>query len=505
LRRLPRNLLASLGATVAILVLNLIMSRVVVHRLMAVEYGAWVVMSSFVAYTALLDLGISQALVRVVATERGTSGGKSERHVGVAFRTYLALGLVAFVVVMLGGLGYLYSRGLDVRPGSELFTADLILAFGGLISLPGSVFTAVLAGHERYGAINVVGTGAALVTTTSTVAVFLVHGSILALAIITVMVIVAATAIRIVLAGRVEPQLWGALKKGGDFKSFVQLLLLSAGFFVQGAAVMVIWRLDPLVVGIGVSLAAVTMYSLAQRLATAYSDLGTPIFFAAMPTIARTHAGGESSQVQWTLTMLTRFALVVALPGTILLAVESKRLMSMWVGPLYDADWPVAALLMIAVGVSIVRNPSLVALQAVYSVRKLAWFHALEGGANLALSVALVVPLHEMGVAIGTFVPSVGFSLFAYLRTAMNHFGLKPASVFGWLSVRAAAAGVLAAPWLFLDIPIALPFLVLMHATTYLVTYLALIGLLTPRQDRESARRLAERALRAALVPGANS
>jgi O-antigen/teichoic acid export membrane protein len=504
LRRLPRNLLASLGATVAILVLNLIVSRVVVHRLMAVEYGAWVVMSSFVAYTALLDLGISQALVRIVATERGTSGGTSSRQVGVAFRTYLLLGLVAFMVVMFGGLGYLYSRGLDVRPGSQLFTADLILAFGGLISLPGSVFTAVLAGHERYGAINFVGTTAALVTTTSTVAVFLVHGSILALAIITVVVIVAATAIRVVLAGRVEPQLWDALKKGGDFRSFAQLLLLSAGFFVQGAAVMVIWRLDPLVVGIGVSLAAVTMYSLAQRLATAFSDLGTPIFFAAMPTIARTHAGGESSQVQWTVTMLTRLALLAALPATILLAVESKRLMTIWVGPQYSGDWPVAALLMLAVGVSIVRNPSLVALQAVYSVRKMAWFHALEGGANLALSVALVVPLHEMGVAIGTFIPSIAFSIFAYLRTAMSHFGLKPTAVFGWLSVRAAAAGVLAAPWLVLDLPIGLPLLVLTHAVLYLLTYLAVIGLLTPRQDRDSARRLAKRALRATLLPGAN-
>jgi hypothetical protein len=63
---------------------------------------------------------------------------------------------------------------------------------------------------------------------------------------------------------------------------------------------------------------------------------------------------------------------------------------------------------------------------------------------------------------------------------------------------------VLAAPWLVLDLPIGLPLLVLTHAVLYLLTYLAVIGLLTPRQDRDSARRLAKRALRATLLPGAN-
>jgi O-antigen/teichoic acid export membrane protein len=280
--------------------------------------------------------------------------------------------------------------------------------------------------------------------------------------------------------------------------------LLSIGFFVQGIAVMMIWRLDPLVVGAGVSIAAVTTYSLAQRLATSFSDVGAPIFFSAMPSIARTYAGGQHDQVRNALIILTRAALLTALPITIILAVESRSLMTIWVGSPYDADWLVAAVLIVAVGISIVRNPSLVALQATYPVRTLAWFHILEGGSNLALSIALVLPLHQMGVAIGTAVPSIAFSVFAYLRTAMRHMKLSSAGLFGSVSVRALVAAAVASPWLLVTFPYGLVALVVVHATLFVLTYAAVLGVLTPRRDRDTARQLAGRVLRAAILPGGN-
>jgi len=503
MRRVPRNLLASLTATILILVLNLVASRIVVHRLLAVEYGAWVVMSSFAAYTALLDLGISQALVRVIASDRGLER-RTLSQLGLAIRMYLLLGVAGFVLVAVGGLGYLYSRGIDVRPGTDVFAADMVLAVGALISLPGSVFTAVLAGHERYGAVNAIAAGSAFASTVITILLFLSHGSLIAIAAVTVLVGVAAVVVRYVIAARIDANLWSELRQGGSFKEFGELLFLSAGFFVQGFAVVMIWRLDPLVVGAGVSIAAVTTYALAQRLATAYSDLGAPIFFTAMPSIARTYAGGQHDQVRNALIILTRVALLAALPVTIILAAESKRLMTIWVGPPYDSDWLVAAILMVAVGLSIVRNPSLVALQATYSVRSLAWFHILEGGSNLAISIALVLPLHQVGVAIGTAVPSIAFSIFAYLRTAMRHLQLTPAGLFGSMSVRALIAAAVACPWLLISFPYGQIALVLIHTVLFLLTYAAVLGVLTPRRERDSARQLAERALRAAITPGAN-
>jgi O-antigen/teichoic acid export membrane protein len=496
-------LLASLVATVLILILNLVASRIVVHRLLSVEYGAWIVMSSFAAYTALLDLGISTALVRVIASERVLEK-RTLSQLGVAIRTYLVLGVAGFLLVAVGGLAYLGSRGIDVRPGTDVFAADMVLAVGALISLPGSVFSAYLAGHERYGAVNAIAAGSAFVSTVTIILLFLSHGSLIAIATITVLVGVAATLARIILAARIDPHLWSELRRGGSFKDFGELLLLSIGFFVQGIAVMMIWRLDPLVVGAGVSIAAVTTYSLAQRLATSYSDVGAPIFFSAMPSIARTYAGGQHDQVRNALIILTRAALLTALPITIILAVESRSLMTIWVGSPYDSDWLVAAVLIVAVGISIVRNPSLVALQATYSVRTLAWFHILEGGSNLALSIALVLPLHQMGVAIGTAVPSIAFSVFAYLRTAMRHMKLTSAGLFGSVSVRALVAAALASPWLLVTFPYGPVALVVVHATLFVLTYATVLGVLTPRRDRDTARQLAGRVLRAAILPGGN-
>lgn len=483
------------------MLVNLIASAIVVRRLSATEYGAWVIISAFATYSVLLELGISQALIRLIATERGRPGGRPLAYLGTAFRAYAVLGVLAFLVVLVGGLVYLHSAGLDVRPGTQLFAADLILAVGALIAIPALVPSAVLAANERYDIVNTAAFAAIFVPTLATIAYFLLfHGNVVVLALSATGVVVLAAALRGILALRVEPGLLMGMSQSGLPGEFRGLLSVSLAFFVQSTAVMLIWRVDPLLVGVGVSLAAVTTYSLAQRIAAGFQDLGAVAMSTLMPSFARTHASGDIDRVRQGVVLLTRAAVVAVLPATLLIMLESRALLLAWVGAPFDQGAPIAAVLVAAVGIAHLRGPSLVALQAFHSVRWLALLGMAEAVTKLVLSIALLLWLGEIGVAIGTLLPAIAFTVFAYIRTCMRQLELGLSELFGMVTVRAGAAALLAAACFLVPIPGHHLFGATVHGLGFAVAYAAMLMLTSSGTERAAARNLASSAWRTRLV-----
>jgi O-antigen/teichoic acid export membrane protein len=502
MRRAPRNFAVSLAASVGVMLLSLISSRIVVHRLNAEQFGAWVVLSSFLTYSTLLDLGIAKALERAIAADRGRRPGRHRlQHLGAALRAYTLLGLLAATIVIVGGLAYSGRFGLDIRPGSELFWADLVLAVGAFVALPSSIFTAVLAAHERYDLVDGCGVLIVFLTTSITIAVFLVRGSVLALALAAVGVIVLAAAIRCWMAFRIEPELLAGLRRPASGAELWRLATASGGFFVQTAGAVLVWRLDPLIVGAGVSIAAVTSYALAQRLAFALQDLGTVALRTLLPSLARADAGGGRDQVRRAVGLLTRSTVLVVLPLTALMMLESGLLLRVWVGPQFERSGGlVAVLLLAATGAVLLRNPGLVALQAVSSSRRLALLAGGEGIANVGLSLALVFWLRELGVAIATLLPAIAFGVFGYLAVCRREFGLGVSELFGPGAIRCLLATGLASTGFLLPIPGPPTAVGLAHGLAFLVVYCGLTFLITPAADRSAARRLVLQAWRTAAT-----
>jgi O-antigen/teichoic acid export membrane protein len=483
------------------MLVNLIASAIVVRRLTPTEYGAWVILSAFATYSVLLDLGISQALIRLIATERGRPGGRPLAYLGTAFRAYALLGVLAFLAVLGGGLVYLHSTGVDVRPGTQLFAADVILAVGALIAIPALVPSAVLAAHERYDIVNIAAFAAIFAPTLATIAYFLLlHGNVVVLALSATGVVVLAAALRGILALRVEPGLLKGMAQPGLPGDFLGLLSVSLAFFVQSTAVMLIWRVDPLLVGVGVSLAAVTTYSLAQRLAAGFQDLGSVAMSTLMPSFARTHASGDIGRVRHGVVVLTRATVVAVLPATLLIMLESRNLLLAWIGKPFDQGAPIAAVLVAAVGIAHLRGPSLVALQAFHSVRWLALLGMAEAVTKLVLSIALLLWLREIGVAIGTLLPAIAFTVFAYVRTCMRELELGMSELFGMVSVRAATAVLLAAACFLLPIPGHYLFGAAVHGLGFAVVYAAVLMVTSSGTERAAARSLASAAWRTRLV-----
>jgi O-antigen/teichoic acid export membrane protein len=290
---------------------------------------------------------------------------------------------------------------------------------------------------------------------------------------------------------RIEPGLLAGLRQRSLPGELRELLTVSLSFFVQSTAILLIWRIDPLLIGAGVSIAAVTAYSLAQRIAGGFQDLGSIAMSTLMPSFARTHASGDLERVRQGVVLLTRAAVISVVPAALLIMLESRALLLAWVGAPFDQGAPIAAVLVAAVGLAHLRSPSLVALQAFHSVRWLAMLAMAEAVSKVVLSVALLFWLREIGVAIGTLLPAAGFTVFAYMRTCMRQLDIGVAELFGLISARAVVAAAVAAACFLIPLPGSYLIGAAIHGLAFASVYVGVLMLTSSGNEREAARRLA--------------
>jgi O-antigen/teichoic acid export membrane protein len=92
------ELLANLAATVLV---SFLMVPFVVHRLGDRMYGIWALVSTFISYYGLMDLGLSTAVARFLAGAAGThDNARFNRMFNTALRLYF---WIAAAILAVGG------------------------------------------------------------------------------------------------------------------------------------------------------------------------------------------------------------------------------------------------------------------------------------------------------------------------------------------------------------------------------------------------------------------
>src|SRR5207253_671715 len=103
-RRCVRNVVANWASFVIGVLINLVLSPFIIHSLGDGAYGAWVLLSSLVAYLGLLDLGTRGAVTRYVATYHAAHRHEDAgRIASTALVLFSGLGLVQLGVSVLRG------------------------------------------------------------------------------------------------------------------------------------------------------------------------------------------------------------------------------------------------------------------------------------------------------------------------------------------------------------------------------------------------------------------
>lgn len=385
--------------------LGLVMLPVNTWYLGASDYGLWMLAASIVAYFPVLDLGYSGAMERFVAHYRARrdAGAISEIASTLVF-VFTAIGIVALALAMAVAwhVGTLFNLGPEqARPGAIVLQ---LVALQFAVGLPFAIFGAVVNGFQRTWLNSVVGTIVAVAVAAVNVAVLLAGGSL-------IMLVAAMTAVRLLgyLAYRhnayrvfpllrIRPSLFRMAR-------LREVTRFSVYMFVQDAAVRINFMSDPMIIAAILTTGAVTVWTIAQRLADMVQRLTNQLNEVLFPIIVDCDATRQNERLREVLVQGTRLSIATVLPVVGSMALLAEPVVVGWTGPAFRAAAPVLQILGLVVLVRVATSTAATVLRGAGHHRLLAVSNMAAAVVNIALSLLLIRTYGLPGMAMATLIP----------------------------------------------------------------------------------------------------
>jgi len=414
-------------------------------------YGVWEVLVATAGPLQLLALGLPMATVRAVsgAVADGDEEAAS-RAVGVSLTLTLCLGAVAAV---LGGAATLafdafVARGpawsglsaealADARWALGLLLANVAAGFA--LALPYAVYDA----HHDFVARNLVKGAGLLVKLAATVVFLAVRPDVVALALVQVAVAALEFVVAAGLSRRRHPgvRLRPRLPERGEARS---LLSFSAFAFLLNMGALLAFKLDALVIGAQRPPAEAAVYGLGNKIFDPLINLLLGIGMVLMPVAAAAARRGEAPALRETFLRWSKVASTTVLLMGGYLMVLGPEFLHAWLGDEYAPEsGRLLQVLMASFFLFLpVRGVALPVLMGMGHARAPGVGLLLMGAANLGLSLLLIGPLGLLGVALGTAVPNVVFSVL-FARSACRALDLPTGEWFAYCFGRPLLAAAL--------------------------------------------------------------
>lgn len=420
--RFGRNVTVNYAAAGMNALVTLVVTPILLHRLGIAAFGVWSLAVSLTSYLELFEFGFGAATTKTVAEDAGRRPNRVVQTLNTSLVVLTGLGALAALtaVVLAAGSPSWFSFPHDLRTQGAVAIGVMGLALAA--SVPGDAFGGALAGHQRYDLLSGSNAVQMAVTAVASVAIVLAGGGIVPLALATATIGLTMHGVRYWLLRRVLPSLRLSLR-------FVQrerlrpLTSLSWWFLVSQVMGTVIARIDLVVVGATLGVREVAIFAigakLAQFVARGFRELANVL----MPHAASLAGAGRSDRLPAVVADGTRVALVAAVPTSIVLAVLAPDAIRVWVGQSYREATAVLAILVVAIGLRALFEPTYGVLAATGQVRRLSAAYTAEGAVNLAASLALVRPFGVTGVALGTLIGTVAVPV-PFSLVAQRSFGL---------------------------------------------------------------------------------
>ena len=414
-----KNVLMNWAAFAATIGIGFLMSPFLVRHLGDSIYGVWILVGSLVGYLGLLDFGITPSTVKYVAEYRALGDQRSmNRLVTSSLAVYSVIGCLTLAVSVV--VAVFFNR-LFVTPLPQATTAAVVMLTGLnlAITFPAAVFVGILRGYQRYDIDSRVTTINVIIRSVIIVTLIVNGYGILALAAVTFVFDMLRLAYLMRWAYRLNPAIT-IRREYFDKAQLRQLFGYSIFAFLMIVGKKLIFYTDVIVIGIFMPVAAVTLYSIANRLVT-YLLQVSETMGVLTPTASDMGARNDQAAIKEMLIISTKYMLLIALPVAAVFFVLGDTFISLWMGNEYAGSAVILSILTIAVLAHLLEMPAHTVLLGLGKHQVVACFTLAQALANLALSLALVKPYGLVGVAVGTTIPMVGFTAIAIVVYFKNY------------------------------------------------------------------------------------
>lgn len=404
LRIILRNIFSTWVGYVATLLVGFLLAPFVVHHLGNTGYGVWTLVVSLTGYFGMLDVGLRQSVGRFVARYVAL---KDEDNVNRTINSALTMLATGGFAALLAAVLMNFCFGIFKIEHQFESAARIALLIAGVnisLALPMSVFNAVLFALERFDVVTGVTVLGAL-TRTALVVIFLNMGyGVIALALVTL----ASSSAEYCASALCARSLYPPLKLGRRFVDWARCKELF-GFgifrFIWIVANQLIFYTDSVVIGIFLSAAAITYYTIAGSLINYGRNIVSLAADTFYPAATRLDAKNDLRGLQELQIFGTKISLLIGLPLCIGFLFLGKQFIILWMGKAYAVSAVYLMVLTIPQFTSMSQYISALILVGMARHRILAFVAMAEGLTNLVLSIILVRKIGLVGVAWGTVIP----------------------------------------------------------------------------------------------------
>ncbi len=471
-----RKILASvffnyLGA-ITVSLAGFVATPIVLGHLGKATYGAWALIAAIIGYSSLLDLGVGLTVMRMVA-ERSHVSDRDElrRIVSTGLVIYGAAGFVVVVagIAASGELGHAFH--LHGALLQEFTVAFIIMMVALGLTFPAGLYTGLNQGLGRFREQNMIVIGQTLAGTAVTIAIVLLGGGLIPLAIGWAIIASAGFGVKIVYAARA----FGILPapRRFDRRLGASLLAVSSWMFLINMANKVIWNTDTIIVGSVLGAVAVAHYAVALGPATAVRSVTDQFNSVTYTAAASLRAQDQIRKLQRLLLEATRVVVSCIGPFVVLFLLWGNQFLRLWVGPSFISSTATLVVLVIGMLSSSVQATASQILLAFGRQRTMALVAVVEATVNVGASIALAHSMGIEGVALGTTVPTTLTAFGFYLPYAARLLSVPLDDV-----LRRLAMQVLLCTGVYLVMRFGVPAIRFSSLATFCVFAVAFVGVL---------------------------
>jgi len=423
-RRIARNILFNVVSQLWLTLLVIVSVPIVLHGIGAPAYGIFVLASLVLGYTALLDLGVTPAVIRSIAVHH--SLGNIARLQSIIST---ALSLLIILAVVVGSVLALITpvvvdSVLHVPAGlrSDARFVLYVAAAGFACNMVLLLFVAVAQGLQRLDLFAsrtlALGTATALA---QIVTVKLGYG-LRGLALVTITINIISLVVFTLIARGLMPGIH--FRPGFDRSAFAELLSFGAMKFINQAAVQVIFHVDRLIVAAFLPIAAVSYYAVPVSICQKFILVQQAVNQAFFPAAAELHALKDSERLRRLYVSAAKLGVTALLPFMILPSILAWPLLAAWIGPGFaNASAPILAVLAVAYGIVAVSSVAGFAADATGHPDWNAAFTVGSAILNLSLALVLVPRVGAIGAAYALLVN--GIALLLTINFAVQRWLIK--------------------------------------------------------------------------------
>jgi O-antigen/teichoic acid export membrane protein len=381
------------------------------------DYGLFETMGSFIAYMAILDLGLANTLTRYYSRELEAGDKvKQENILAIGARIY---GIIAAFTLLVGLalyflIGPMYGSSFSQQ---ELVTSKqmfLIMIFNTCITISANMFTSIIYSHEKFWVDKLLTISKTVLQPVVIILILMQVPNVLY-----IVVVQAAFNIGIVLFKiyycrnrirvRIRLHNW-------DKALVSEMARFSFYVFLNMITTIIYWKTDQLILGAVTGTTVVAVYAISARLNDYFRTFSSTIASVFLPRLSRlSYLSEDMTEINKIFFKIGRLQFLIVFLVLTGFIIFGKLFLRLWVGANYDDAYGYSLIIMIPLLIPLIQSVGISVLEAKNK-------HPFRSKLILAIAIVNVIASIPLAKAFGGIgcAAATGVALFIGQGVVLN-------------------------------------------------------------------------------------